>query len=118
MQILTLNQMGLFKRRCKPCEKGETEAMKKDEIKEYQSLFKINWPVIDGKKMAKEFEFNDFKEAMAFVNQIAKIAEAEQHHPDIHIFYNKVVVELWSHGLKGLSENDFILAVKIEEIKK
>ena len=54
---------------------------------------------------------------MRFVNKVAEIAEQEDHHPDIKIKYNKVELELWTHSIKGLSENDFILAAKIDEIK-
>ena len=52
---------------------------------------------------------------MKFVNKVADLAEAEGHHPDVHIHYNKVKLVLWTHDLGGLSENDFILAAKIDE---
>ena len=64
----------------------------------------------------KKFKFRNFKEAMKFVNSVADIAEQEGHHPDFCVHYNKVEVELWTHAIKGLSENDFILAAKIDEI--
>lgn len=51
---------------------------------------------------------------MDFVNKVARIAQSEGHHPDIHIFYSKVIIELWTHAIGGLSENDFILAAKID----
>ncbi len=57
-------------------------------------------------------------QAMDFVNKVADIAESEGHHPDLYIFYNKVTVELWTHEVLGLSENDFILAAKIDGIKE
>ena len=53
---------------------------------------------------------------MQFVNKVADIADQEQHHPDIYIFYSKVTIELWTHAIGGLSENDFIMATKIENI--
>lgn len=59
----------------------------------------------------------DFKEAIDFVVKVAKLAEEEGHHPDIFIFYSRVIIELWTHAIGGLSENDFILAAKIEELK-
>jgi 4a-hydroxytetrahydrobiopterin dehydratase len=62
----------------------------------------------------KEFKFVDFIGAINFVNLVADIAEEEGHHPDIHIFYNKVRLELSTHAIGGLSENDFILAAKID----
>lgn len=75
------------------------------------------WDVTeDGKKIRREFLFKNFKEAMVFVNKVADIAESEGHHPDLHVFYNRVVVELWTHAIGGLSENDFIVAAKVNEL--
>jgi 4a-hydroxytetrahydrobiopterin dehydratase len=65
----------------------------------------------------KSFKFKDFKDAIGFVNKVAEIAEDEGHHPNISIFYNRVELELYTHAIKGLFENDFIMAVKIDEIK-
>lgn len=67
-------------------------------------------------KIKREFAFKDFKQAMSFVNKTADIAEAEAHHPDIHISYNKVTLELYTHAIFGLSENDFIMAAKIDHL--
>jgi len=67
--------------------------------------------------LSKKYTFKNFIEAMRFVNKIAQIAEAERHHPDIHILYNKVELHLTTHAIGGLSENDFILAAKIDNIK-
>lgn len=68
----------------------------------------------DFKKIYREFKFNNFKEAMEFVNQVASLAESEGHHPDIYIHHwNKVRLELSTHAIGGLSENDFIMAAKI-----
>ncbi len=74
--------------------------------------------VEEGKKIRRELKFADFKEAMAFINKVAEVAENEQHHPNFHIFYNRVILELWTHAVGGLSENDFILAAKINGILK
>lgn len=70
----------------------------------------------DGKQISRTFEFEDFKEAIGFVNKVASIAEEEGHHPDIHIFWNKVKLDLSTHAIKGLSENDFILAAKVSKL--
>lgn len=67
-------------------------------------------------KISKEFKFKDFIGAINFVDNVAGIAEEEGHHPDIYIFYNKVLIELSTHSIGGLSENDFILAAKIDNI--
>lgn len=106
--------MSLLNKKCIPCE-GNTQPLNEGEIKNYLKELKNNWEVLDNKKIKCEFIFNNFKEAVNFVDKIAEVAENERHHPDIHIFYNKVLIEIWTHAIKGLSENDFILAAKIEQ---
>lgn len=68
------------------------------------------------KKLVRRFKFKDFRQAMAFVNRVAGLAEAEGHHPDMYISWNRVRLELTTHAIKGLSENDFIMAAKIGEM--
>lgn len=70
----------------------------------------------DAKTIGREFKLEDFKAALAFVGKVAELAESEGHHPDIHIFYNKVNLDLSTHAIGGLSENDFILSAKINFI--
>jgi len=108
--------MDLTKKHCVPCEGGMPPMAEKDEgryIKEVPS-----WKLIrDGiHKIRKEFIFKDFKKSIEFVNKVAKIAEEEDHHPDIYIYYNKVHLELHTHAVGGLSENDFIMAAKIDKM--
>lgn len=105
----------LTDKRCVPCEDG-TPPLKGDEIQKNKNQLKNDWKVIDDTKIRHEFKFKDFKTAMTFVNKMAEVAEEEGHHPDIHIHYNRVVVELWTHSIGGLSENDFIMAAKIERL--
>ena len=73
------------------------------------------WAIKDN-AIERVFQFKDFKEAMKFVNRVAEAANQEDHHPDIHIYYNKVHIVLFTHKIKGLSKNDFILAAKIDAI--
>lgn len=108
--------MDLSQKHCIPCE-GGTLPLPANAVAEYLRRVPA-WNVIDGKKISREFKFKDFQAAMAFVNCVAVIAEAEQHHPDISIFYNLVRLELWTHAIGGLSENDFILAAKIDAINQ
>lgn len=99
-----------------PCE-GGTPPLSDEQEKEY--LEKISgWNLIreEEHKIRKQFTFKDFNGSIEFVNKIARVAEREQHHPDIYIFYNKVQIELFTHAVGGLSENDFIMAAKIDEI--
>ena len=69
------------------------------------------------KKLFRHFEFKDFVEAMKFLNKMAEVAEEEGHHPDFSVHYRKVDVEVWTHAVNGLTENDFILAAKIDRIR-
>ena len=76
-----------------------------------------DWELSDNAgKILREFKFKDFVEAMEFVNKVAKLAEREGHHPNFDIRWNKVKLELWTHAIGGLSENDFILAAKINKL--
>jgi 4a-hydroxytetrahydrobiopterin dehydratase len=76
------------------------------------------WQVLEGdRKLSRRFLFRDFTAAMAFVNAMAELAEEEGHHPDFNVHYSTVDVTLWTHAIGGLSENDFILAAKIGELK-
>lgn len=105
----------LSQKKCVPCE-GGTLPLAPDEVASYMKLLKTTWHVDGNKKISKEFKFKDFKEAMEFVNKVAEIANREDHHPDIHIYYNKVAIELTTHAIGGLSGNDFIVARKVEHI--
>lgn len=107
--------MNLSEKKCVPCE-GSTPPLGGADIERYLDELGGLWQVLEGKKIRKEFVFKNFVKAMAFVDQVADVAESEGHHPDIHIFYNKVVIELWTHAIGGLSENDFIVASKIDEL--
>ena len=107
--------MKLSEKKCIPCEGGAL-AFTPNEIKKYLPKLSKGWEVIAGKKLKKEYKFKNFVQTMGFVNQVALIAQAEDHHPDMLVSYSQVTVELWTHAVGGLSENDFILAAKIDEL--
>jgi 4a-hydroxytetrahydrobiopterin dehydratase len=107
--------MDLTKKKCKPCE-GGTPPLNQDEISEYRKHIQEDWKVDANKKISKEYSFVNFKHTMDFVNKVAGLAEEEGHHPDMHVYYGKVVIELTTHAINGLSENDFILASKIDNL--
>jgi 4a-hydroxytetrahydrobiopterin dehydratase len=90
--------------------------LERTEIEPYLSQVSPEWRVKDDKVIRREFSFKSFSDAMAFVNKVADLAEAEGHHPDFHVHYRNVIVELWTHAIGGLSENDFILAAKIDAV--
>lgn len=110
------NMSDLAKKRCIPCEEGG-EPM--TEMQALEMVKQVNdWSLIDeGRLLAKSFHFNNFTEVMVFVNKVAEIAQVEGHHPDMTVSYDHVGIELMTHAAQGLTENDFILASKIDQIK-
>lgn len=106
---------GLADKKCVPCE-GNVPPLGENEIAEFGKEISGDWKVDDNKKITRKFSFVNFKHTMDFVNKVAAIAEEEGHHPDMHVSYGEVVIELWTHAINGLSENDFILAAKIDRL--
>jgi 4a-hydroxytetrahydrobiopterin dehydratase len=76
----------------------------------------LDWDILDAKKIQKEFICKNFIEAMKFVNSVAELSERTKHHPDIHIYYNKVIIELWTHSEGGVTQKDIDLAAGIDKI--
>ncbi len=75
------------------------------------------WALSEGAtRLVRRFEFEDFKNAIQFVNRVADVAEEQGHHPDIAIHWNRVDLVLWTHKIEGLHQNDFILAAKIDRL--
>ena len=108
--------MNLTKKKCIPCEDKSLKPFTRVQAKDYMD-FLPDWILEPGaKKITRSMVFGDFVEALKFVNKAGKLAEKEGHHPDIFISYNKVVLELFTHSIKGLSENDFIVAAKINHL--
>ncbi|MFT7557630.1 MAG: 4a-hydroxytetrahydrobiopterin dehydratase [Planctomycetota bacterium] len=105
----------LLKKKCKSCEDDAVVMFDADTVHVYM-LEVPEWSVVDGNtKIQRTFIFKDFVHAISFVNMIADVAESEGHHPDIHVHYNEVKVDFWTHNVGGLTENDFIVATKIDE---
>jgi 4a-hydroxytetrahydrobiopterin dehydratase len=106
----------LNKKKCVPCECG-IPPLSNDKEENY--IKELNGWTLSREgihKIQKEFYFDDFKGAIKFVNKVAKIAEKEDHHPNIHIYYDTVNLELYTHVINGLHFNDFILTAKIESL--
>jgi len=109
------NMSNLLSKKCAPCERN-TAPLDEETTEKFLTQV-VGWEVLDGKKLYRNFEFKNFKEAIDFVNKVAGLAESGGHHPDILIHsWNKVKIELWTHTIGGLSENDFILAAKINDL--
>jgi len=107
--------LDLASRRCVPCE-GGVPPLGREEAERLRAAVQRWESDEDGKAIRRTFKFKNFKEAIAFVNAVADIAESEGHHPDITIRYQRVTLTLTTHAIGGLSENDFILAAKIDRL--
>ena len=107
--------MDLLSKKCKPCE-GGVDPFDADTAHVYL-IDTPDWQMDDqAKKIEREFKFKKFINSIDFVNSVADLAENEGHHPDIFISFNLVKLMLTTHAIKGLSENDFIVAAKINNI--
>ena len=106
----------LSEKTCAPCA-GGTRPIDGEQLDEMLALCP-GWHTTDGNKITKEYKFADWKGAADFCYRVADLAEQEGHHPDIHLYYGKVVIECSTHKVKGLSENDFILAAKIDRMQE
>ncbi len=105
----------LAKKKCVPCE-GGTPPLALREVDELLKWVK-GWAALGNQQLDQEFKFKNFDAAMTFVDQVAKIAQAENHHPNIYLHdWNQVKITLMTHAVGGLSENDFILAAKIDQL--
>jgi 4a-hydroxytetrahydrobiopterin dehydratase len=102
-------------KKCVPCE-GGVPKMAPEEVE--QALRSLDgWDAREGAThLHKHYRFKDFRQAMRFVNALAELAEAEGHHPDFTVHYDTVDVNLWTHAIGGLSENDFIVAAKLDTL--
>jgi 4a-hydroxytetrahydrobiopterin dehydratase len=108
--------VALTEKHCVPCEAG-AEPLKGQEIRKQAEQLDPGWQVVGEHHLEREFTFKDFRQALDFVNQVGELAEEEGHHPDIFLSYGKVKIQLWTHKINGLHENDFILAAKIDALQ-
>ena len=101
---------------CVPCQ-GGIPPLKGDELKPLHTQLNDGWQVIAEHHLEKSFDFKDFREALDFTNQVGELAEQEGHHPDIYLAWGKVKVTTYTHKIDGLTESDFILAAKIDQLQ-
>ncbi len=104
----------LSEMKCQACE-GGIPPLTREQAEDYLKRTP-DWTIVEDKKIERVFKFKNFIQAMDFANKIAEIAESENHHPDLHISWGKVRVEISTHAIGGLSINDFILAAKIDKL--
>jgi 4a-hydroxytetrahydrobiopterin dehydratase len=107
---------GLSEKKCIPCQ-GTVPPLEQKEINRLLRELQTKWLVNEFGHLYKSYEFPNFITAMEFANEITKIAEQEDHHPDLTISWGRCIIEIWTHKINGLTESDFILAAKIDGIK-
>jgi 4a-hydroxytetrahydrobiopterin dehydratase len=106
--------MSLAQKHCVPC-RGGVPPLKGAELETLKAQV-TGWEVVDEHHLSKTYTFPDFQKALDFVNRAGAIAEEEGHHPDLYLSWGKARVEIWTHKINGLTESDFILAAKIDQI--
>ena len=104
----------LAERDCVPC-RGGVPPLKGEEIREFSMQLR-EWQVVDEHHLQKIYDFKNFRETLDFVNQVGELAEAQGHHPDICFGWGKADITIWTHKIDGLTESDFVLAAKIDNL--
>lgn len=106
----------LAQQKCSPCE-GGTAPLERKEAEALLEQVDGDWSLSDdGRTIHREFKFKNFLRTMSFVNAVAWVANAEDHHPDMEVGYNRCLVQFSTHAIGGLSRNDFICAAKIDAL--
>ena len=101
---------------CVPCKGGVPPLDEKEREKLLKQI--PEWRIVDEHHLSKTYSFKDFAQPLALVNKIGAVAEEQNHHPDIFLSWGKVRVDIWTHKIDNLTESDFILAAKIEELAR
>jgi 4a-hydroxytetrahydrobiopterin dehydratase len=106
--------MELTRRHCVPCE-GGVPALSLQQVQSYLADLP-DWKLTTNGRIRREWRVKNFLAGLDFFNRVGKLAEEEGHHPDMHLVGRNVAIEIWTHAIGGLSENDFILAAKIDRL--
>ena len=107
----------LSQKKCVPCE-GGVPVLSPKEAQHYLKQLQPGWSINSAStEIRREYAFKDFYRTMSFVNAVAHIANREDHHPDLEVGYNYCRIRYSTHAIKGLSENDFICAAKIDALE-
>ena len=104
----------LASRSCVPC-RGGVPPLSGEPLQRLARALPT-WKLAEGRRLEKTFRFPDFRTALSFTNRIGALAEEQGHHPDLHLSWGAVRVELWTHKIDGLTESDFVLAAKIDRL--
>ena len=105
----------LASRDCIPC-KGGVPPLVGEALREISSELGNDWQVVDAHHLEKSFRFENFRDALAFTNRVAELAESVNHHPDIELSWGRVKLTIWTHTIEGLSEADFVWAAKADRL--
>jgi len=105
----------LATKECVPC-KGGVPPLKGEELQKLLRELDNDWRVVDDHHLEKQFEFKDFRQALAYTNRVGELAEKVGHHPDIYLAWGKVGITLWTHKIDGLTESDFVFAAKADGV--
>jgi len=101
---------------CVPC-RGGVPPLAGDQLHTLEQEVP-GWQVVNGHHLKRAFTFPDFRAALAFVSRVGEIAEEQGHHPDIFLAWGKAEITIWTHTIDGLTESDFILAAKIDQLPR
>jgi len=104
----------LASKTCVPC-RGDVPALKAEELRKFQRNLPA-WEVVSEHHLHRTYGFPDFRTALDFTNRVGQLAEEQGHHPDILLTWGKVEITIWTHKIDGLTESDFIMAAKIDEL--
>ena len=105
--------MGLADNTCVPC-RGGIPPLEPAKVQELLGQLEKEWELNPDGHIERMYPFKNFEEALAFVNRVGAIAEAEGHHPDLYLAWGKCKVEIWTHKINGLTESDFFMAAKAD----
>lgn len=111
-----MSDSDLSQKVCSAC-RGAGEKLGKVEAKQKMDELHSDWEISDNHHIERKFEFEDFQEALDFVNEVGEIAEEQGHHPNISFTWGEATIKLYTHKINGLHENDFIMAAKIDELQ-
>jgi 4a-hydroxytetrahydrobiopterin dehydratase len=105
----------LASRQCVPCKSGASP-LEGDALSALRAQLDPGWDVVDQHHLSKLYEFPNFVDALAYVNAVGALAEEQAHHPDLHLAWGRVRVEIWTHKIQGLHEADFVFAAKCDTL--
>ena len=105
----------LAERQCVPCKSGESP-LKGDALSKLRAQLEPGWEIVDQHHLSKLYEFPNFADALSYVNAVGALAEEQGHHPDFHLAWGRVRVEVWTHKINGLHEADFVFAAKCDTL--